>query len=152
MKANLSLLLGFASFGTLIGLITGITSSPIAGAIITALFAFAGGKLLIDFISKTSSDQIKIGLVLFGFSVFCAGGILLGIYIKMNSLLTNPDLIAQHTVPTKTNDSTGKDNVTKRPIEMYLRSNESNLIELKFNRGEISADSALHAFINLNHP
>jgi hypothetical protein len=143
MKANLSLLLGFASFGILIGMITGLTSSQIAGAIITALFAFAGGKLLIDFGSKTTSEQIKIGLVLFGFSLFCAGGILLGIYIKVNNLLTNPELTAQHTVLTKTGD-------TSKVV--YLRSHESNLIELKFRRNEISADSALRAFINLNHP
>jgi len=144
MKEGFSLFLGFACFGMLIGIITGLTSSPIASAIITALFGFAGGTLLLNFDSKTASQQIKIGVVLLAFSLFCTFGILAGIYTKVNRLLTQKSVQVEKSNINVADTTTTKDNT------IYLRSKTADFIEIQLRRHEISKDSAIQALLNIN--
>lgn len=141
MRVSTSLFFGFAAFGLLIGLITGLTSSAISGAIITALFAFVGGKILLNFDGKKPGVQINIGIVILGFSLFCVTGILSGIYIKVNQVLTITYTVKSNQSPTSSKKDSGN---------VYLRANEAKLIELEYRRGEINKDSALQALFNLN--
>jgi len=82
------LFLGYFSLGLLIGIITGITSSPIATAIIASVFTFVGGAITIG-IDKVKFKREMLGGILFCFSIACLIGILTGIYIKENRLLTS---------------------------------------------------------------
>ena len=124
MRPYLILIVGFSFFGYLIGYMTGITSSEIAQASLTALFAFMGGKIFIDFQKQADIKNKVTGVILTLFSIFFFLGLNTGIYIKINRIFTKKENIGQKTE--------------------YLRSNDViDDLESRYRKNEISCDSAL---------
>jgi hypothetical protein len=80
---------GYGALGLLIGTLTGLSSSPIANALLAGLLAFAGGGL--GFLVEKLNDRQKAAIsggVLSAFSISCLVGLLAGIAIKANDVLT----------------------------------------------------------------
>ena len=113
IKASICLIIGFGFFGFLIGFITGLTSTDVSKTILTALFALIGGKLFLNLDSKTIKVQTRNGLMLGVFAIFCVGGIIAGIFIKVNHLLT-----IHSTINRPVND--------KDSVDAYLRNDKFN--------------------------
>jgi hypothetical protein len=131
MKQNTLLISGFALFGFLIGYITGITSSEISQTILTALFAFMGGKVFLDFQEENKQKNRTAGAILLFFSLLFFIGLNIGVYIKVNKLLTKTEMIENK--------------------EDYLRNfHISNNIEAKYRRGEITCDSLVKLIFKEN--
>jgi hypothetical protein len=124
---------GFSLFGLLVGYICGLTSSPVANAIILALFSFLGGKLFQD-INNNDSKKTKIsGVILAAFSLLFFIGLNLGIIVKVNEFLTFKTPSISQKV--KTSDTTS---VTTKVD--YLRNTEVlNDLEAKFRRNELTS-------------
>lgn len=104
------LVLGYCGLGLLIGFLVGMTSSPVANTLIATIFTFAGGSItyLLEKASNFESGENEqsdekslkktpnlIGAILFSFSMACFVGVLAGITIKENRLLSNLDRIKQ---------------------------------------------------------
>jgi hypothetical protein len=83
------LVFGYASLGLLVGVLTGLSNSPIASSLLAGLFAFAGGGLgfLIEKLNKSEAAELG-GSALTAFSLLCLAGILGGLTIRLNDLLT----------------------------------------------------------------
>jgi hypothetical protein len=77
----------YVFLGLLVGMLSGLSSSPIASALLAALFAFAGGTAA-HLIEKKPGERRLIGLILACFSCACLIGLLGGIAIKDNRLLS----------------------------------------------------------------
>lgn len=131
-KVKSSLIIGFASFGLLLGYITGLTSSEIAQTIITALFAFLGGKLFSDLNENPSKANSYTGKILLGFSFLFFIGLNLGILVKINQWLT---------IKPKTTVAQTISKSEEKHDNPYLRSIiVSRNLETKFRNQELSAE------------
>ena len=115
--------LAFLILGFLVGNVTGLSASPIATALVPALFALAGGSVL-AFLKDLSVDDRKVaGRAIIGFSAGCLAGIYLAIFITSRQLLGPTSLPDQR--------------------KNYLRSSEQsaiNQIDQRVRRGDITAD------------
>lgn len=94
MKAFNVLFIGFGCFAILLGYITGISSSEISQTVLTALFAFLGGKLFVEFNGKDEKTIKQAGSILIIFSIVFFFSLNFGIYVKVNKLLTKKSAIS----------------------------------------------------------
>jgi hypothetical protein len=131
MKNSVLLVLGFSFFGLMIGYITGITSSEISQTILTALFAFMGGKIFLDFKENSSGMNNVAGAILLLFSILFLIGINTGIYIKINRVLTNNNVAG----PPGSSDY----------LRTFIMDND---LEAKYRRKEMTADSILKLILD----
>jgi len=129
MKQNTLLILGFSLFGLLIGYVTGITSSEISQTIITALFALMGGKVFLDIKQENVLQNKVAGAILLFFSILFIAGINIGIYIKVNKLLTKKENLA----------------LKGDYLRDFIIKND---LEAKYRSGDISADSIVKKILN----
>jgi hypothetical protein len=120
------IILGFACLGLLVGVLTGLTSSPITTTILASVFALGGGSL-VPLVSKSEAERKLLGALLSGFALFCLLGVFAGIYIKVNKTLT-----------LRSSEGASEEVV-------YLKSaqiTEMNLLNLRYRNKEIPADEA----------
>jgi hypothetical protein len=89
----------FLMLGFLVGNITGLSGSPIALALVPAIFALAGGSVLAFLTSISEGDRKVASRAILLFSAGCLGGIYLGIIVTTHQLLG-------HAVPTQTQAAT----------------------------------------------
>jgi hypothetical protein len=82
------IVIGYACLGLLVGLLTGLTSSPVTTTILASIFTLAGGSI-VPVLAKSESDRRILGSVLASFALLCLAGVLTGVYIKVNELLTD---------------------------------------------------------------
>jgi hypothetical protein len=118
---------GYVCLGILVGLLSGLSGSPIASALLAALFTFAGGTAAY-FIDKPQVAQRLLGTIIAAFASACVLGLLAGIVVKENRLLTTAARKATQTVETD-----------------YLKSatvSEINTINLQYVNKEIEAPEA----------
>lgn len=115
----------YLSLGLLVGALTGITSSPIAAALMAAVFTFVGASAA-AFVDRKPEERSLVHAAIGSFSLACLVGLLGGIVIKDNSLLS----------------------FSARGSErgyLYLKSDEvdaMNLIHQKYVNGDLKADEA----------
>ena len=77
----------FAALGLLVGNLTGLSASPIAKALIPALFTLIGGSF-VAFISKVQpKDRSVAASAILSFSVACLMGTYIGIALNAHELL-----------------------------------------------------------------
>lgn len=88
------LALGYALLGALVGLLCGLSSSPIVNTVMAALFAFVGGSVTY-LVEKHKANRQNAGSVLAVFSASAIAGVLLGIVLKENRLLSSLERIRQ---------------------------------------------------------
>jgi hypothetical protein len=74
--------LGMSALGLLVGLLAGLSHSPVVGGLLTLLFGFAGGAAGFLQSGRTPQQLADIGRVLFIFSALVICGILTGIYLR----------------------------------------------------------------------
>ena len=92
------LALGFLTFGTVLGGITGLSSwSGISNTLLTSLFAFVGGSLLsfAGFVSKKGGvayvSGYRLGFCILAFSLGISSGLFIGIVIRREFELPDRD-------------------------------------------------------------
>jgi hypothetical protein len=115
---------GYVCLGLLVGVLCGLSSSPIAGAFMAALFTFAGGSAA-HILERKPAERRLIGMVILCFSASCLTGLIGGIAVKDNRLLSFTDA-AKSGIP-------------------YLKANPVGAIDaihLKYSNHDISADEA----------
>ena len=77
----------FAALGLLVGNLTGLSASPIAKALIPALFTLIGGSF-VAFLSKVPpKDRIAAASAILSFSIACLIGTYIGIAVNAHELL-----------------------------------------------------------------
>jgi hypothetical protein len=74
------IVLGYASLGLLVGVLTGLTSSPIATTVLAAIFTLAGGSIL-SLAKNSDVERRLIGSVIAAFALVCLAGVLAGILL-----------------------------------------------------------------------
>lgn len=79
-------LLGCMFLGLLIGLITGLSISPIVGTVVGLVFAFAGGSIIVLIKGRSDNDLDLIGKSLASLSIFMIIGITVGISFRQDYL------------------------------------------------------------------
>ena len=79
--------LAYVFLGFLVGNVTGLSASPIATALVPALFALAGGSVLAFLKDLSPEDRILAGRAITGFSVGCLAGVYLAIIVTSRQLL-----------------------------------------------------------------
>ena len=113
------IVVGFSCLGLLVGVLTGLTSSPIATTILAAVFTLAGGSL-VPLLGRSQEERKLFGSLLSGFALFCLLGVLSGIFIKANRILTRPGVnAAEETVYLKSAQVSAMDTVN-----MHYRNRE----------------------------
>jgi hypothetical protein len=120
----------YACLGTLVGVMAGLSSSPIAAALLAALFTFAGGSAA-HLIDRKPAERRHMSAVLGSFSIFCLLGILGGIAIKENRLLTFRRAMTLGTSGTAASEYFKSDMISF-----------TTAIDLKFRNGDIDASVA----------
>ena len=85
---------GYLCLGLLVGVLAGLSSSPIAATLLAALFTFAGGSAA-HMIGQKPADRRLIGTILSSFTAACLLGLCGGIVIKENRLFTSSTRLAQ---------------------------------------------------------
>jgi hypothetical protein len=152
MRGNILLALGFAFFGLLIGYVTGITSSAVAQTVLTALFAFIGGKTFIEFKPDDKHKNMISGTILILFSIFFLVGLNGGIYIKINKLLTTKETFAREALEQKSDKKVVSDSApqpAKENYSLYLRSFPvTRDLQSKIRSGDIKCDSLITLILN----
>jgi predicted PurR-regulated permease PerM len=79
--------LGYLCLGLLVGILSGLSSSPIAGALLAALFTFAGGTAA-HMLERKPAERRMIATIVASFACTCLAGVITGIVVKENRLLT----------------------------------------------------------------
>ena len=159
---NKSVAFGYACLGLLIGILSGLTSGPIASALLAAIFTFVGGAVGY-LLGRKPDDRHLLGVVLSSFAALCTIGLLVGIVIKDNRLLSfrniqqpqvtqnplGPGAAATKGIsqPQNSADSGGAIKGVPQSCEgsVYLKEAELNAIDaidLQYANGEISAEKA----------
>ena len=92
MTHNLWFITGQAFFGFLIGVLCGLSISPVVGTLFGLLFFFIGGSLLVLITGKTDHQIKFIGKSLSALSLFMVLGASSGIYLRANDLLTKKSI------------------------------------------------------------
>jgi hypothetical protein len=87
------LLAAYVCLGLAVGVLTGVASSPIANTVLASIFSFAGGTAA-AVLALNKIDRRIVSIVLSGFSIGCLCGVLLGIAVKENRLLTDLPRVA----------------------------------------------------------
>jgi hypothetical protein len=126
------LVFGYGCLGMLVGLLVGLTSSPITTTILAALFTLAGGSVA-PILKNSEAQRSVIGSVLAAFCLCCLVGVASGITVKVNRFL---DL-----QPVASN-------------ETYLKSatiSDLNRINVQYRHGELMADQAYEQLWNAIH-
>jgi hypothetical protein len=115
---------GFCFLGTLVGVLTGLTSAEITVTLVTVVFAFLGGSVVAMVQKISIADREAIGKIIFSFSFSCVVFLILGIIAKQNEWLTP---------------------MSKRGKEervTYIRSGEIDIIDNKLRQGVINYEEA----------
>jgi demethoxyubiquinone hydroxylase (CLK1/Coq7/Cat5 family) len=79
--------IAFAALGFLVGNLTGLSASPIANALVPALFALVGGSFIAFLSSVPEKDRGVAAWAIMSFSVSCLAGAYLGILVNANQVL-----------------------------------------------------------------
>lgn len=77
----------FAALGFLVGNLTGLSGSPIANALVPALFALIGGSFIAFLSSVPEQDRGVAASAIFSFSICCLAGAYLGVLVNAHKLL-----------------------------------------------------------------
>ena len=90
---------GFVALGYLTGTLVGMSASPVTGALVGLLFAFAGGSGVAFFKTLTPEERVSAGQGIMALSLGCLLGVYSGIVVSEFRLLsprgTQPGLTAQ---------------------------------------------------------
>jgi demethoxyubiquinone hydroxylase (CLK1/Coq7/Cat5 family) len=81
------LAIAFAALGFLVGNLTGLSASPIANALVPALFALVGGSFIAFLSSVPEKDRGVAASAILSFSLSCLAGAYLGVLVNANQLL-----------------------------------------------------------------
>lgn len=111
------LVLGFSTFGLLIGTITGMTTAEITVPLVGLLFAVFGGSILAILSKLSAVQQRLLGKCLTALSIACLIGIVGGIWVSEHRLLTPQS----DTTPIPANNSQSNSDPAPRGFR-YLRS------------------------------
>ena len=123
MKQNRILITGFAFFGLIIGYTSGITSSEISQVLITLFFGFMGGKAFIDLKKGDEVANNVAGIILILFSITFITGLNIGIYVKVNRLLTN-QTVSNNEIPKSDSVDYLRNSKIKNDLEYKYRNDE----------------------------
>jgi len=82
----------FASLGLLVGNVTALSASPIAQAVVPALFTLFGGSILVFLSRMNGDDRVVASQALFAFATSCLIGIYLGILTNEFQILGTPSV------------------------------------------------------------
>lgn len=139
---------GYASLGLLIGVLAGLTSSPVSNILIATLFAFAGGTAtyLVD---RGKADRRATGGILCAFSVLCLVGLVGAIVVKENRWLTFTSVAPKPPTDQPENKADSKSVVAPRD---YLRSQtigELKAIDQRFRAEGKKPENAAKAYDEL---
>jgi hypothetical protein len=74
-------LAGYAGVGLLIGVVSGLSETPIAEKLIMIIIGFAGGSVLAILRNREPERLGLIGMTLFIFSIFVLVGLFLGFFL-----------------------------------------------------------------------
>jgi hypothetical protein len=94
----ITIVVGYACLGLLVGMLTGLTSSPITTTVVASIFTLAGGSIA-PFIGKPNAERKILGASLSGFAILCLLGVLSGVYLKVNKKLSLTPEAAAADVP-----------------------------------------------------
>lgn len=126
----------FACLGVLVGTLSGLASSPVATALLAAVFTFAGGSAA-HLIEKNPADRRLLGGLIAAFSVTCLAGLFFGIAVKENRWLT----MAERRVEQDEEATRG----VSPDAYVYLKKasmSEVDRINVQYSADEISAEQA----------
>jgi|HubBroStandDraft_2_1064218.scaffolds.fasta_scaffold22647_3 hypothetical protein len=143
---NASVAFGYASLGLLIGILSGLSSGPIAGALLAAMFTFVGGSVayLLD---RKPEERHLLGVVLSSFAALCTIGLLVGIVIKDNRLLSFRSVQRPRVNESVADSDSAIKKPSQQPCEgsVYFKGAEIDAIDaidLQLANREISAEKA----------
>lgn len=85
---RLILTLGFGTLGFLIGNLAGLTAESTVSALLSLLFAFAGGSAIGLLHKLDANAQKSAGLMVASLSIMCLTGVYSGIIVTEHQLLT----------------------------------------------------------------
>ena len=127
------LALGYGALGVLVGVLAGLSSSEIAAPLMAALFTFAGGTA--TFLLKEDRVTRRVlGTILLSFAPLCIAGLLGGIVIKENRLLTN--LARAERLASASPSGSAK------PYLKSIHMKTANAVNTRYRNGEITAAAA----------
>lgn len=78
---------GQMSFGLVIGVVAGLSSSPIVGTLFGLLFAFIGGSIIVLIKGRTEEELALVGKSIGAMSLCIVVGVIVGIYLRANDVL-----------------------------------------------------------------
>jgi hypothetical protein len=79
--------LAFLALGFLVGNLTALSASPVAAAVVPALFTLAGGSVLAFLSNVPQQDRPVAANAILSFSLACLVGTYLGIVVNSHQLL-----------------------------------------------------------------
>ena len=120
------LILGFAALGFLIGNLVGLTSESVVTQTIGLLFAVMGGSLIVLLKGLQPDDRRLAGKMILSLSVMALLGVVSGIVISENRLLSPAHIVA------------GADNKYLRK----LTASDLAEIDLRYNSGHLTPAEA----------
>ncbi len=114
MNKNISFILGFAIFGFMIGNIAGLSTAELTITLLGLLFSIIGGSIIAFIKNIDHSMQKLAGKALFFFSLMVIIGLYIGLFVRINDLLSTPS-----------------DDITKKEQKAeYLKALEGDEIEM----------------------
>ena len=84
----------FVCLGLLVGVLSGLANSPIATALLAALFTFAGGSA-VHLVERKPTERLLIASIVTSFAISCLVGLFGGVVVKENRLLTTSKRAAE---------------------------------------------------------
>ena len=78
---------GQSIFGLLIGILVGLSISPVVGTVLGLLFAFIGGSVILLLKGRTEEELELTGKSIAALSGFMVLGVVIGINVRVNDLL-----------------------------------------------------------------
>jgi hypothetical protein len=128
-----SLVVGFALLGLLIGNLVGMTSAPVTSSVLSLLFAFTGGSILVMLEKLTVDTRRLAGQAIAALSVACLIGVYAGILVTEHQLLSPPR--ARDAALTAASRNSRDENTYLRSAEL---SSEADAIDLQVRQGALT--------------
>ena len=119
------IVVGYACLGLLVGMLTGLTSSPITTTILASIFTLAGGSIA-TLLGKSDTERKIFGASLSGFALLCLLGVLSGVYLKVNKKLS------------LTHESSAADVIYLKKLDL----SEMDRINVQYRNGELAPQDA----------
>ncbi|WP_263384135.1 hypothetical protein [Granulicella arctica] len=144
------LILSFGLTGILIGNLIAMSASSTVPSLVSLIFAFVGGSLVVMLHRLKQDEQVLAGKILASLSFFCLVGVYMGLIVNEGRLLT-PERWRQAHPQTSRVQAPGECTETKLQDSKYLASDgisRGDAIDMLKTAGALSAEQAYFQLFN----